>query len=135
MRFARSFQPSRHPGQSTRVLPAPVPDIASWIGPPASTDALHWATRRAEARRAEWRAVVATIETLVAALGANDRLVARAFADMERRGEFCRRHVSPAMSAEGLALWWLRVGRRPARRGRLPRSTAPSERSSVAGPA
>ena len=81
--------------------------------PGASADAIHWVTRRADARRAEWRRVVATIEVLLREYGGDQRRAALAYAELERRGSLRRRYVSPGMSAEGLLLWWARVGRRP----------------------
>jgi hypothetical protein len=92
--------PTRHPSSALfEPPPGPSPDLALLL-------------RRADARREEWRHLISSLERLDALHGGDQRRVARAFADAEHLGEITRRLVSPAMSAEGFALWWLRVGHR-----------------------
>jgi hypothetical protein len=68
--------------------------------------------RRAAAWRAERAVLDGVLRRLANRFDGNPARVARAFALAERSGDVTRRLVSPAMSAEGYAHWWLAVGAR-----------------------
>lgn len=128
MRLGTSFVPFLRPrATALRPLPATLEPVCP--APAPDVDAVAWSARRADQRRAEWRLVVERVEALAREWPDDDVRVARAYADLERRGAITRACASPGMTAEGIALWWLRVGRNAATRTSRPARSSPSWQS------